>query len=218
MGIFVRKTLLAALEIEGVKPTLGSVAPDIKSDNASLLGDLQRLHDELKDLIAESLPSFDDQSFDDQAFADQALDDQSFDPMANQITGHGQAEDEPEDDYDKPIPSPEEPIASSIKIKDPLDELLDERLKTRLEMYLEHQRKGKPKVPTTKREPQIEEPSQSIPDSETTSKKEEKKPPEPKSTLPRSIPPDPLPREDKTSFSDKSLPLSGNPPPKKPKY
>ena len=209
MGIFVRKTLLAALEIEGIKPTLGASASPAPIDDASLLVDLQRMHSELRDLISESLPS---------------IEPESFDPIAGLIDDLDVV-DEPyeaeaigEDETDEIPLSKEERIASSIKVRDPLDELLDERLRTRLEMYLEHQKRGKPKVPTTRKEPKPEPVSQSISDPDETPKEEEEKAVKPKPTAPRSIPPDPQPREDKTGFAESSSPLSGNPPPKKPKY
>ncbi len=203
MGIFVRKTLLAALEIEGIKPTLGVPASQPPTDDPSLLVDLQRMHSELRDLIAESLMS---------------VEPESFDPLAGLVyESYDEAEEMREDETEETPLSKEEPVISSIKVKDPLDELLDEKLKTRLESYLED-KKRRPKVSTTSKEPKPEPVSQSIPDPDETPPEEETKTVKPKPTAPRSIPPDPLPRVDKTGFSGKSAPISGNPPPKKPKY
>lgn len=213
MGIFVRKTLLAALEIEGVKPTLGA-SPNAPVADPSLLVDLQRMHNDLKELISESLL---------------AVQDESFDPFGDLVAELGLAEDysdaeddATEDDEETPL-SKEEPIASSIKVKDPLADLLDEKLKTRLESYLEHKRTESKRatpfnVADTRKEPESQPISQSISNQDETPKKAEEKPAKPRPSLPRSIPPDPLPREDKTGFSERSSPLSGNPPPKKPKH
>jgi len=201
MGIFVRKTLLAALEIEGVKPNLGQSAKNVDHE-PSLLGDIQRLHGELRELISQSLLS-----------AQQ----ESFDPLSDLMDELGLFEDEAiPDEESRPMEeteeirlSEEEPIASSIKVQDPLNDLLDEGLKTKF---------AKSKTFPTKKEPENEPSSQSIPLPDETAKEPEEKAPKPKPRAPRSIPPDPVAKEDKTGFSRKSLPLSGNPPPKKPKH
>lgn len=206
MGIFVRKTLLAALEMEGVKPALGAKSAKTPDADPSLLVDLQRMHNELRELISESLLS---------------VTDESFDPLTNPIDELELAEDATPDentDDEELLLSKEEPIASSIKVKDPLNDLLDDKLKTRMESYLDYKRTAKSNVADTRKEPESQSISQSIPDPDETPKKEEEKAAQPKPSPPRSIPPDPLPRQDKIGFSEKSSPLSGNPPPKKPKH
>ena len=200
MGIFVRKTLLAALEMDGVKSKLG--APETKepakqSGNSVILADLQRLRGELRDLINESL------------VAAMGI---SFEPEEEFVSEEQYQEDEESEVAD------EEPIVSNIRVGDPLEDLLDERLKDRLEMYMENVRKGKPKVPTTRGveldptspEPAAEEPS---PEPQPEPAK-----PDPAPTRPRTIPPSQPTNPEKPRFSGNPLPLSGNPPPKKQKH